>query len=68
VPNIQNAWSYVCQNECNRAIEESVKCYNKEMERPVAQAKELMDQGILKKAHHLIREQCVTLFKQKALG
>ena len=24
VPNIQSAWSYVCQNECNRAIEESI--------------------------------------------
>lgn len=24
VPNIQNAWSYVCQNECNRANEESI--------------------------------------------
>ena len=24
VPNIQNAWSYVCQNECNRAIDESI--------------------------------------------
>jgi len=28
VPNIQNAWSYVCQNECNRAIEESIHLYN----------------------------------------
>lgn len=24
VPNIQNAWTYVCQNECQRAIDESV--------------------------------------------
>jgi len=24
VPNIQNAWSYVCQNECQRAIQEGV--------------------------------------------
>ena len=31
VPNIQNAWSYVCQNECNRAIEESIQYYNIEM-------------------------------------
>jgi len=35
VPNIQNAWSYVCQNECNRAIEESIECYNREMEQPM---------------------------------
>ena len=31
VPNIDNAWSYVCQNECNRAIEESISHYNREM-------------------------------------
>ncbi len=51
VPNIENAWSYVCQNECNRAIEESVQLYNQEMINPLAQAKEFMDSGILKKAH-----------------
>ena len=32
VPNIQNAWSYVCQNECNRAIQESLSVYAKEMD------------------------------------
>ena len=51
VPNIENAWSYVCQNECNRAIEESVSIYNAEMAKPLVQAKEFMDTGILKKAH-----------------
>lgn len=34
VPNIENAWLYVCQNECNRAIEESISHYNHEMQRP----------------------------------
>ena len=51
VPNIENAWSYVCQNECNRAIEESIQYYNKEMERPMVQAKDSLDQSILKKVH-----------------
>lgn len=27
VPNIQNAWSYVCQNECQRAISGCIKTY-----------------------------------------
>ncbi len=43
VPNIQSAWSYVCQNECNRAIEESIQTYNINMERPLIEAKERMD-------------------------
>ena len=27
VPNIQNAWSYVCKNECQRSIDECMKYY-----------------------------------------
>lgn len=27
VPNIQNAWTYVCQNECQRAIEDALTGY-----------------------------------------
>ena len=68
VPNIQNAWSYVCQNECNRAIRESIQIYASEMEPIIIQAQESLDQNILKKAHSLIREKCVNLFKSKALG
>lgn len=38
VPNIQNAWSYVCQNECQRAIRESIDVYSSEMAPFVIQA------------------------------
>ena len=68
VPNIQNAWSYVCQNECQRAIRESIDVYSEDMAPIVIQAQEQLDQGCLKKAHSHIREKCVSLFKQKALG
>lgn len=27
VPNIQSAWTYICQNECQKAIEASLKHY-----------------------------------------
>ena len=27
VPNIKNAWTYVCQNECQRAIDDAVAFY-----------------------------------------
>lgn len=27
VPNIQNAWTYICQNECQKALESSLKNY-----------------------------------------
>ena len=51
VPNIQNAWSYVCQNECQRAIRESIDIYTQEMAPFVSQAQVQLDQGVLKKAH-----------------
>lgn len=25
VPNIENAWSYICKSECQKAIEESIQ-------------------------------------------
>lgn len=34
----------------------------------MARAKELLDQGELKRAHQEVREECVNLFKTKALG
>ena len=27
VPNIENAWSYVCRNECMKAMAESIEIY-----------------------------------------
>ena len=68
VPNIQNAWSYVCQNECNRAIQESIQMYQMEMRPATAEARDTMDQTTLKKALQRVREKCVTQFLEKALG
>ena len=31
VPNIQNAWSYVCQNECQRTISACIKSYEQQI-------------------------------------
>ena len=68
VPNIQNAWSYVCQNECNRAISESLSVYSNEMDPFFEEAKSQMNQSFLKKGHFGARERAILLFKQKALG
>ena len=39
LPNIQNAWSYVCQNECQRAIQDSIRMYEDGMRAALAEAK-----------------------------
>jgi hypothetical protein len=29
VPNIENAWTYICKNECAKACESALETYNK---------------------------------------
>ncbi len=48
VPNIQNAWSYVCQNECQRAITESINKYDEDMRKALQLAKTQCDENLLK--------------------
>lgn len=31
VPNIQSAWAYICQNECQKALEKSLKLFDSEI-------------------------------------
>jgi len=33
VPNIESAWTYICQNECQKAIEEAVKMFKETVEK-----------------------------------
>ena len=28
VPNIENAWNYICKNECAKAMEESLRSFD----------------------------------------
>jgi hypothetical protein len=30
VPNIENAWSYVCKNECQKALQEALELFEDE--------------------------------------
>lgn len=59
VPNIQSAWTYVCQNECHRAIEEAVSHYNLKMQPAIAEAKRTHKQSVIKAAHKVNRELAV---------
>lgn len=58
VPNIQNAWSYVCQNECQRTITQCIAKYEEQIREPLEQAKEKLEVEILKSAHSSIMEKC----------
>lgn len=31
MPSIQSSWQYICENECNKAVQESFDFYDKQM-------------------------------------
>ena len=68
VPNIQHAWTYVCQNECQRAIDESVSFYRAKMQPAIEEANAQMDESILKSSSRQLKELAVQNFKLKAFG
>jgi hypothetical protein len=68
VPSIKNAWSYVCQNECQRAISESTASYERNMKEHMEAAKKSENIEILEQGEEYVRENAVVGFKQKAVG
>ena len=68
LPNIQSAWSYVCQNECQRAVQDSVAAYDARLRAALQDAKALGDEQLIGRAHREARELAVAAFKGKAVG
>jgi len=58
----------VCQNECQRAIGESISLYETQMTKVLGEAKETLKETLLGINHKQIRESCVAAFKTKAVG
>ena len=67
IPNIENAWSYICKNECLKAVFEASENYD-------ALVKEIIMHKIplsleeLKKEHSTAKEITWKIFKKKAVG
>ena len=68
VPSIKSAWSYVCQNECQRAIYESTKSYQDAMVEHFDAAKSGLDIKILTQGHEIFTQNAIQGFKQRAVG
>lgn len=68
VPNIQSAWSYVCQNECQRTITQCISKYLELMREPHQAAKQTLDGASLKSANRSITETCVNTFRKEAMS
>ncbi|CAI2378647.1 unnamed protein product [Moneuplotes crassus] len=68
VPSIKNAWSYVCQNECQRAINDSIRSFEEKMNEFMHFCKQQLDQKVLDEGTCNILEEAVRTFKSKAVG
>jgi len=67
IPNIENAWSYVCRNERMKAIVEGIEMYDS-LARKVMNNKLPLSAEGLKKYHTQGKEKAFALFKKKAIG
>lgn len=68
VPSIKSAWSYVCLNECQRAIDTAIQAYESKLSEFMKSAKESQDIAVLESGEKSIYEEIFILFKTKAVG
>jgi len=67
VPNIENAWSSVCKNECMKAMAEGMDIYDA-LARDITNNKLPLNNEDLKNYHVSGKEKAISLFKKKAIG
>eukprot|EP00347_Sterkiella_histriomuscorum_P021939 403332245 len=71
VPCIESAWTYLCQNECQRAIQEAIQLYEKEINGKVFlnfKKTDCVNYNDVKQIHKKLREESLIYFKDKAVG
>lgn len=67
VPNIQNAWSYICQNECQKALEKSLKIFDQELLETFS-LKAPMFEEELREVYKEAKKQATELFVKSCIG
>ena len=67
VPNIESAWTYVCRNECIKAVSESIELYDNVI-KDILHNKLPLPVEELKNYHIMGKERAFLLFKKKAIG
>lgn len=67
VPNIENAWTYICQNESNKAYSDAVSIYEKVIMTSVG-SRFPLDEVELKEIHREAKESAIDHFTSKCMG
>lgn len=67
VPNIENAWNYICKNECAKAFEDAIALYTRKIDDlTVNNFPDTLD--AINEYHREARKACCGYFKSRALG
>jgi hypothetical protein len=61
VPNIENAWSYICKSECHKAIEESMQRFETFLKDMIV-PKIPIDDDELKECYQEAKKEALSLF------
>ena len=67
VPNVQNAWTYVCEAQCRKALEESLELYDKQM-KAFVQEKVVVGEVELHQYNRELKNAVLETFREKAIG
>jgi hypothetical protein len=67
VPNIENAWAYICKSECHKAIEESFSKFESIM-RDIALNKIPLEEEELADIYADAKREAIAVFTKKAVG
>lgn len=67
VPNIENAWTYLCQEQCAATIQEAMALYEKSVADQITKNMPMSLEN-LKYAHNMVKETVVEFYKGKDLG
>lgn len=67
VPNIENAWNYICKNECAKAFEDSIALYTKKIDDLTSTDFPNILETVTD-FHKQAKTLCTDYFKSKALG
>jgi hypothetical protein len=67
VPVIENCWTYICKNQCNRAYDDAFEVYSKEMN-DAFEVNWPMAKQILKSLHKECKDLAIKDYKKNAVG
>ena len=67
VPNIENAWNYICKNECYKAIDESIQRFEDFLKETVVH-RIPMEEEELQEQYVEAKREAIAHFNKKAVG